>query len=238
MAATLTGTPTAITWAAGADPAGQSITIPSDATAVYMFWSYYHGTAGNGLSTVTLNSVSPNETFEFPTATGSINATGVAAWYNPATGSQTLDPAWDASPVEGPTTIVAYVKGGNTTAWRDADANATASTTANSVTLTTNSTDLVLKMDQKFGSSPSTSSGWTSQQTMNNNSEYANLETCDSPGASTTACDSEGENYSSIVAVSIPAAAGGGGTGYGQFFNKFGFNRSYRPRPYAPGRGR
>lgn len=35
MAATITGTPVAVTWAAGADLAGQSVTIPSDATATW-----------------------------------------------------------------------------------------------------------------------------------------------------------------------------------------------------------
>lgn len=206
MAATLTGTPTAVAWASGADPAGQSITIPSDATAVYMFWSYWNATNGRGLLSATLNGNNPNQTFETPTANGEEAATGVAAWYNPATGSQTLDVAWDASPTEGSTTIVAYVKGGDTSAWRDADAANNGGTTATSVTLTTVSDDLVIKHDQKFGGTlPGTSAGWTSAQTQTNNSESARLSHISATGA-TQVCDSENEDFSSLVAISIPAA--------------------------------
>jgi len=211
MAVTLTGTPTAVTWAGGTDPTPQNVTIPGDATAVYMLWTYWNATAGSGLSTVTLNSNSPDETFEIVT-TSAETATGVAVWYNPSTGSQSLDVTWDASPTEGATTIVAYVKGGETVGWRDADAAHAQDVTAVSVTLTTVATDLVLKHDQKFcGSIPSTSTGWTSQQTQSNSSECTKTSSADSPGASTTVCDSEDEFYSSIVAVAIKVAPAGGG---------------------------
>ena len=210
MAAALTGTPTVVTWAAGADPTGQSITIPSDATAVYMFWSYWNATVGGGLLSVTLNSASPAQTFE-NTTTANLTATGVAAWYNPSTGSQTLDVAWDLSPTEGATCIVAYVKGGDTTAWTDADADHNDSTNAVTVTLTTVVDDLVLKYDQKAGATaPSTSASWSSAQTTTNNGESARLSYISAAGT-TQVCDSEDEDYSSVVAISIPAGAGGGG---------------------------
>lgn len=209
MAATLTGTPVAVVWASGSNPAGQSITIPADATAVYMFWTYYTSADGNGLSSVTLNSVSPDQTFEIPTAATDQGGTGVAVWYNPATGSQTLDPAWDASPTEGPVAIVAFVKDGDTTAWRDADADNQDGSTACSVTLTTVSGDLVLKFDQRYDTSnnpPSLSSGWTNGATTDNNSEHARLSYISATGT-TQACNSEDEAYSTVVAVSIPAAS-------------------------------
>lgn len=208
MAAVLTGTPVAVTWAAGANPAGQSITIPSDATAVYMFWSFYTSADGNGLASVTLAGNAPAQTFEIPTAAVDQTGTGVAAWYNPATGSQTLDPAWDAAPEEGATCIVVFVKDGDTTAWRDADADNQDSTTACTVTLTTVSGDLVLKFDQRFSGTtpPSLSSGWTNGQTHNNNSESARLSYISATGT-TQVCDSEDDNYSSVCAISIPAAA-------------------------------
>lgn len=208
MAATLTGTPTAVAWAAGADPAGQSITIPSDATAVYMFWSFWNVGNGHGLLSATLAGNSPAQTHEYPTELSEQAGTGVAAWYNPATGSQTLDVAWDASPTEGSTCIVAFVKDGDTAAWRDADAQNTASTSANSVTLTTAAGDLVIKHDQKFdATAPGTSAGWTSAQTQTNNQESARLSHISATGA-TQVCDSEDESFSSIVAIAIPAAAG------------------------------
>lgn len=210
MAAVLTGTPVAVTWAAGANPAGQSITIPSDATAVYMFWSFYTSADGNGLASVTLAGNAPAQTFETPTAAVDQTGTGVAAWYNPATGSQTLDPAWDAAPEEGSTCVVVFVKDGDTAAWRDADADNQDSTTACSVTLTTVSGDLVLKFDQRFSGTtpPSLSSGWTNGQTQNNNSESARLSYISATGT-TQVCASEDDNYSSVCAISIPAAATG-----------------------------
>ena len=208
MAAVLTGTPTAVVWASGSNPAGQSITIPSDATAVYMFWQYYLGSSGHGLASVTLAGDAPDQTFEVATAAGDQAATGVAVWYNPPTGSQTLDPAWDSIPSEGPTTIVAYVKDGDTTAWRDADAANETGGTACSVTLTTESGDLVLKFDSKDGAAPANTSGWTSAQTTTNGGDGSRLAYISASG-STQAAPSEDEAYSSIVAVSIPAGAGG-----------------------------
>lgn len=206
MAATLTGTPTAVIWASGADPAGQSITIPADATAVYMFWSFWNATSGSGLSSATLAGNAPAQTQEKAT-NGDEPATGVAVWPNPAIGSQTLDVAWDASPTEGPTTIVAYVKDGDTGAWRDADSASNTLTTPTSVTLTTVSGDLVIKHDQKFGNTPpGTSVSWTSAQTQTNNNESARLSHIGATGANQV-CDSENEDFSSIVAISIPAVA-------------------------------
>lgn len=211
MAATLTGTPTQVTWAAGANPAGQSITVPADATAVYMFWAYYAATNGVGLASATLGGASPSQVFEVPVdIVFDGGAVGVAAWYSPSTGSQTLDPAWDAAPSEGPVCIVAYVKGGNLTAWTDADGDHDESTNAVTATLTTVVGDLVLKFDVRTNSTaPGTSGSWTSAQTQTNNSESARLSYITAAGTSQV-CNAENEDYSAMVAIAIPAAAGGG----------------------------
>ena len=216
MAATLTGTPEVVTWASGSNPAGQSITIPGDATAVYMFWTWWRNATGEGLASVTLGGASPDETFELPTNVSpafDAVATGVAAWYNPSTGTQTLDPAWDGTPADGPTTIVAYVTGGDTTGWRDADADHDTSSTAVTVTLTTVAGDLVIKYDQRYSAStpPNLSTGWSSGQTDSNNNESVRLSYISATGT-TQVCNSENEEYSSIVAISIPTAAGGAAT--------------------------
>lgn len=208
MAATLTGTPVAITWAAGANPAGQSVTIPSDANLVAMGWAFYDGNAGSGLLSATLNGAAPDQVSEAVTInTGGLEevAGGVAVWFNPATGSQTLDPAWDGNPTEGPTTIVAFVKGADTSALRDIDSANTTAGTANSVTLTTVSGDLVLKWDQGQ-TAPGTSAGWNSEQTAANNTENMKLSSISASGA-TQACDSENENFSTIAAISIAPGA-------------------------------
>jgi hypothetical protein len=198
----------AITWASGANPAGQSQTVPSDATAAINFWAYYTGADGNGLSTITLDSVSPVSSHETPTAATDQTGTGVSIWFNPATGSRTLDPAWDAAPEEGPTGMIAYAKGVDTSAWRDADADNQDGATASSVTLTTQVGDIVFKYDQRFGTPPSLSAGWTNCGTTSNNGEGARLSYIIATGT-TQVCASEDENYSSVCAISIPAASGG-----------------------------
>ena len=203
----LTGSAEAITWAAGADPAGQSITIPADATAVYMFWTYWADSDGAGLATATLNSVSRDAVSELPISTGpGMVGTGVAVWYSCCTGSQTLDIAWDVAPTEGPTTIVVYVKGGNLSAWRDVDTDQ--NTDANAVTVTIDSTtnDLVLKYDGRIGATaPGLSASWTNTLIQENIVTYsARLSSADTSGAATTVCNSENESYSTIICVSVP----------------------------------
>jgi hypothetical protein len=217
MAATLNGTPTAVVWAAGINPAAQSITIPANTTAVYMFWSYWASTTGQGINTITLGGNSPSALSELST-NGDANAVGVAAWYNPTTGAQNLDPSWDIAPAEGPSTIVVYTIGGDTTAWRDVDLSAQTDTTANSVTLTTVSGDLVIKFDERYslnGSQglgvPALSAGWASAQTQDNNGEGSRVSTISATG-STQVCDSENDYYSCLVAISIPTAPAGGGS--------------------------
>jgi hypothetical protein len=209
VAAVLTGTPVAISWGTSADPATQDVTIPSDATAVYFCWAYYDdGGGGDGLSTITLESVSPDQTSELANTTDTAG-TGVAAWYNPTTGAnQTFDVSWDAAPDEGPVCIVVFVKDGDTTGWRDVDTDqnsAAGGGDAVSVTLTTVSGDLVIKFDQRFATTvPSLSSGWTNGQTQANEAgESARLSYIEAT-TTTQVCDSEDENFSSIVAFSIP----------------------------------
>lgn len=197
-----------VNFAAGANPAGQSVTVPSGASAAYFFWSYYAaGASGSGLGSVTLAGASPAQTFERSTNGTFAPTTGVAVWYNPPAGAQVLDPAWDLVPEEGASALIAFVSGGNTSSWRDAKATSAVETTAVTVTVTTVAGDLVLKYDQRFdavaGTFPFVSAGWTSGGTAENNLERARLSYLVAAGVSQV-CDSENENYSSIVAVSIP----------------------------------
>jgi hypothetical protein len=212
MAALLTGTPVAITWAAGADPASQNITIPADATAVYMTWAYDGIDAdGYGLASATLNGASPSQVFELPTLVGYYPATGVAAWYNPPTGSQALDLSWDIAPTEGAVCIVTFVKGGSTSSWRDAVAAQGTGSTAVGAVLTTAAGDLVIKFDQRYDPAenpPTLSAGWTNGATGGNVDEGCRLSYISAAGT-TQACNSEDDNYSTIVAISIPEAGAG-----------------------------
>ena len=211
MAAVPTGTPVAVVWASGASPAAQNITIPSDATAVYMFWA---GFFDGGPASVTLNGAAPSQAFEVPgSVSGPLTGTGVLAWYSPATGTRSLAVTWDNAPSEGAVCIVAYVKDGDTTAWRDADGDTDELSVPVSATLTTVAGDLVFKFDQKYGGTPSLSSGWTNGQTTSNNGEGARLSYISASGT-TQVCNSEDEDFSTIVCVAIPAGAGGGATSY------------------------
>jgi hypothetical protein len=208
MAATLTGTPTAINWGSGTSPTPQDVTVPADATAVYFFWWYYSGEGLEALTSVTLGGTAVSQSFSIPRA-GFTGACGVSAWYSHATGTQSVAPTFaDTVGSIGPGSFVAYVKDGDVTAWRDADAAHADGGTAVTVTLTSVSGDLVLKMDgQLTGAVPSTSASWTSAQTQAYNGASSKLSYIAASG-STQACDAEDENYSSVVGISIPAAAG------------------------------
>jgi hypothetical protein len=208
MAATLTGTPTAINWGGLASPAPQNVTIPSDATAVYAFAGGYSDGNENTLPTFTLAGAAPNQTVNKSGLGATLTSGGGAVWYNPPTGTQSLTISWsDGAIGNGPNCIVAYVKGGDTTSWRDADATNAPAADAVSVTLTTASGDLVLKFDQRVGSAaPALSAGWTNAQTqVNVGGDSARLSTISASGA-TQVCNAEDESYSLVVAVSIPAA--------------------------------
>jgi len=199
-----------VTFATGtATPASQSVTVPGDATAAYLFWFYYVASDGSGLSAATLNGNAPAQTFEVPVSTAAFeNGTGVAAWYNPATGSQTLDVDWDATPIYGPNCVVVYTKGGDLTAWRDADGDAASAASNAQITLTTVSGDLLLRFDTRYDASetpPTNSSGWTSGAT-GGQVDYGSRFAYKSAGGSSEVLDSEDDSYSSIVAVSIPGA--------------------------------
>jgi hypothetical protein len=210
----LQGTPTpaeiisssAIVWATGADPAAQNITVPADATAVYFVWSFWL-VGSHNISSVTLNGSAPSQSHGIA-GDASLTAIGVAAWYNPPTGSRSLDVAWSGPPNGdggGPVSGVIFVKNGNTTSWRDADSAHASGTTQVSVTLTTVAGDLVIKFDQTYLVIPSNSSGWTSLFTSGITFNVGGRAASISATGATQVCDSENENSSALVAFSIPA---------------------------------
>jgi len=202
MAATLTGTPVA--WTSG------NITVPSDCNAIYMFWSYFSSTGQGGISSASIGSNAANST-AIKAGAGFYISGGVAVWYNPPTGSQSVSITW--SPVIdydiGPTVIFVFVKGSDTSGFRDADANF--GNAGQSVTIDSAADDLVIKAATIYsGSTPAAGTGWTSQQTQTNKDIDARVSTANSPGGSTTTANSEVTgDYTTIVAVSIKAAAAG-----------------------------
>lgn len=198
MAATLTGTP--IAWTSG------NITVPSDCTAIYLFWSYFSGSGQGGIGSESIGGVPANSKSVKAGNTYYMSG-GVAVWYNPPTGSQSVSITW--SPVVdydiGPTAIFVFVKDGDTTGFRDAEASY--GEVGQSVTIDSASTDLVIKAASAYDASmPPAGTGWTSRQTQNKVLE-TRVSTADSPGAATTTANSEMTGiYTVIVAVSIKAA--------------------------------
>lgn len=193
----------AITFAQSQTPASQDITIPSDATAVYVFLAGWTTTDGNDLTTFTLNSASASQS-DRRAVSGNMSAIAWGAWYSPATGRRALAIGWSAAaPSEGPAAIAVYVKGGNVTAARDTDLQQV-STQQTSFSLTTEADDLVIAYDQKYGATPpSLSSGWTNIVTNAVNSHAARARYIVATGASQTV-NGEDEDYSSLAAVAIP----------------------------------
>jgi len=201
----LTGTPVEIVWASGSDPAAQNITIPSDATAVVVFVTLYIDATGEMVSSFTLNDVEVDENnhSEIGTDDSGLQGTSVSVWYNPSTGVQSLNPAWTDTPDEGPVCIVAFIKGVDTTGWRDVGHDQGFDDAEETVTIDTDTTDLVLRFEQRYSSLPDLESGWTSQQTTSNNSDTARLSTVNSPGAATTTANGQDEFYSTLTVVSF-----------------------------------
>lgn len=208
-APTPTGTPVAINWAAGADPAAQNVTVPADATlALFAFALDGLDADGEGLLDVTLGGVAPTGAFLLGTLAGYFPATGLCWWVSPPTGTQALNPAWTAAPVEGPTSAFWCMKDAG--APRDVDGARAIGATAVSVTLTTVAgaePDSVWKFDQRFDTAenpPFLSAGWTNAATGGNVDEGCRLSYIVATGTSQV-CNSENEEYSSLVAVAIPA---------------------------------
>lgn len=210
MAATIAGTPAAINWGNVAVPVGQNVTVESDATAFAMFWSYWDNLVTSpGLLWATLNGVAPAQTEEIARA-GNAAASGVCIWYRPETGTKTLQVQWDAPPDAaggGPNCVVVCLKDGDLRGWRDARTAQGLNATAVSVTLQTESGDLVLKFDSRQGATaPSLSASWTNGQTQANVGGASGRLSYISASGTTQACDSEDEAFSTIVAVAIKPA--------------------------------
>lgn len=201
MPATITGTPAV--WTSGA------VTVPSDCNAVYGFWFYYSGSAQGGVSAATIGTTAFTKA-STKAGLGAYFSGGVIIWYNPPTGSQTVSITWNPTVDLGPLVILVFVKDADTTGERDADA--IIGFTGTSVTIDTNTTDLVIKAAAEYNDVvPGTGTGWTSIQTGSTaDPTEMRVCTCNSPGASTTTCTAEATgDYVSLVAISIKEGAAG-----------------------------
>ena len=131
-----------------------------------------------------------------------------------ATGSQTVRVIRNGAGTydEGPTCQIAWVKDINTSDWvRDADiAPQTTSPQALTFSLTTETTDLVIRFDGKDSNGTFSSiTGWTQVgTTQTTNLDQSKVSTANSPGAGSTTVTSQSLLYPTLSAISIKALTG------------------------------
>lgn len=206
------------------DPPAVGITIPSDCTAVYVFAAYTAQSTGQGFvsSGFTLSvdkTGGPDEFFEIASDGGTNDFPGgcVAAFYKSDnfTASQNLEVEMDEQPSEGVFCMVAYVTGGDTTAWRDVGAVANQSGESTD-TLTTVSGDLVLSFgfQHEYTATPvlpSTPSGYTSAVTHNpaSSGQAGRISYIDATTTTEGAESGASEERDVLVCLSIPDGATG-----------------------------
>lgn len=206
MAVTQTGS-TQFFGLSGANPAAQSISVPSDAQLAVFWWSGWDPTNVARSGNITLGGV--NLTIQFELAgNGTVNMIGVATLVNPPTGTQNLDWAFTADCDEGPIVAIEFYKGVDTaTPVRDADGTAETAATATN-TLTTQATDYVRLFTDSFGTGVANAapggSGQTQLATTDFNSESAAVGVEDTTGASSTTVTASGD-FVSLASIAIIA---------------------------------
>ena len=193
------------------EPGSYSVTVPADATHVFAQWAFDCGTNGG---TVTALSLGGAGSFTFLDNVPSVAATfkrnvGQAWAAISSTGSQTLSPTFSGPQAQGPQFMLHFVKDVLATAFvRDHDAAKDESTNAISLTIDSATSDLVLGFDAKYSGQPGTPAGWTSLGgSAGYSSQGCRASSCDSPGASATTFDSQGESWSAAAVLSIKDVA-------------------------------
>ena len=207
---------------ASAGDGSTSVTVPADCDFVVAFWMHWDDNAGSTISGLTLNSVS--FTIQSQLAEGAVtdeSGVGVATLANPATGSQTFAWTWSAggARTEGGGIFLVYVKDHNSgDAVRAAGTDAATLTTGVSVTLATETTDLLLAACQRYTGGNPALDGTVFINDVTVNSEVYDVSEV-TPSATSTTVNMTNENFSSMAAVSLKQAVGGGGAA-SNFANK------------------
>lgn len=222
MAAARTGTASQVDASGG--NGSTSVTVPADATAAVAFWAHFDDNGGSTLSSLTLGSNSFSVKSQLAEgATTDETGTGVAFLGSlPGTGSQTLAWTWSAGGArsEGGGILIVWVKDHNTAdPVRDADCDARTWDVA-TTTLTTDTTDLVLGLAQTYGDDPAISAATVFVHNWAVNSERYDAGEI-TAGSGTTTVTHSAANYSTVAAISLKDAAGGGSSVTGSFAQTF-----------------
>jgi hypothetical protein len=182
-------------------PGAKSITVPADAQAVVVH--FHMGSGGsNALS------ISSDFAGAFTIADSSAqNGCSLGYAVVSSTGAKNLTLSWTQTALEGPSVYISFIKNISTSDWVREVAvvgNDTNGTSATNV-FDTSADDLLLVVnDQDGGTIPTTISGFTSLATTGGAySLPSRLQSCDSPGATTTTVTGTTTNFDVLSGISI-----------------------------------
>lgn len=213
MAIARTGTASQVDASAG--NGNTTVTVPVGCNLATAMWAHFDNGTDSTLATLTLNGVGFTISSQIAVNNaGGLSGAGVAFIENPATGSQTLAWTWSngSARLEGGWIAVTYVADANVgvgDAVRDSDSTAQSGSNNTALTLTTETTDLVLAAAQSFSANPALDG------TVYINNVTVASEVYDASevtaGAGSTTINMTGEAFSSMTAIALKAVAGGGG---------------------------
>ena len=193
---------TALALGTSATPGAQTITVPEDAQLVVVHATSY--TSGG----LTL-SISSNFSGSFTTTTAGDGSDKCHISYAivSSTGSKTITPVWSSDVTDGPIFIVSFIKNVDTGNFLRAVLAQNLNTQGNtlSTSIASNTTDLVLALERESLTTtpPTTLTGFTSIVTSGINNIGSRLQSCNSPGASTTSLSGSGTDFPGFAAISI-----------------------------------
>lgn len=193
----------------GADPAGQNVTVASDAKIAICF---VVGFTAAGLSLASLSLGGQAMTLVGIAVSGDENAVYVAYLVNPPTGTQSLDPAWSASPAEGPLFQFVCLNSGAGTIISviDADVDSNVGFGTASATSNSNTGDFAIAQAEGFGGAPTIGGTGAANVTggaYSNNSEFGQLFTVTAGAATTNATSNGIDSYPSVGLIILREAA-------------------------------
>jgi len=212
MTAVITGTPTRIDTLTGASPGAQTITVPADAEGVAIFMT------GINAGTALVASMTSDFSSAFTiTQNGNtaLNGVSVSLARVTSTGAgKTFTPSFNVAPDEGPCCSYAFVKGiPPSGAWFETVDVDQGSGSALTLSVTSATDSLVFFYDSD-DSTIGNASGTTNLTNHTVNGDYANLNSVNSPGASTTSVTGVGTGFPASALVSIKASGGGSPTSF------------------------
>ena len=215
---------------------GGTLTVPSAATAIYVFFSGGNGSSSTEITAITLASNSPGKQLNATTKANSDTSVssiaadsircGIAAWRTSVvgTGSKTLSLTWANAPSDGANAAdrlwnicVVYVSGGDVSSdsslWNAGVAQAAdwnLGSVANTIaSVSASNGDLALVHDSGFGTLPDAPSGWNSElANPTSNSNYA-ARISSKTATGSYSVSSQGAAWDALTSIAISLAASG-----------------------------